>query len=184
MKRLSTRNYEHNQKIPLPDAPINGQSMGAVSGMKFGRSTVSYSGCEVIAVYNALHLLGRGQPFPEIARYMERFRILLGFWGANLFLLGRVLRHFGLHAKRVRNRARIAAALGRGQTALFVYWVGKRFRSPVHTVCIRQGKADTVCVYNQYNNCDRALQLTPEQILSRNVMFAYLIDSPAAEQVK
>ena len=181
MKRLSARNFEHNSRIPLPEQPINGQSMGAVSGMKFGRSTVSYSGCEVIAVYNALLLHGTPQPFPEIARYMERFRVLLGFWGANLFLLGRALRHYGLHTKRVRRREKITAALQNGQYALLVYWVGKRFRSPVHTVCIRQGDNGQICVYNQYNNCDHAVHQHPEKMLSRNVMFAYLIDRPAAE---
>ncbi len=177
MKRLSTRNYEHNQKIPLPAEPINGQSLGAVSDMKYGRSTVSYSGCEVIAVYNALWLAGTPHPFPEIARYMERFRILFGYWGANLFLLGHCLRHYGLYAKRVRRQRKITEALANGQTALLVYWVGKRFRSPVHTVCIRAGHAGhtgQICVYNQYNNCDHAVHLTEDALFEKHVLFAYL----------
>ena len=35
----SDRNYQHNCRIPLPAEPVNGQSPGAVSGMKFGCST-------------------------------------------------------------------------------------------------------------------------------------------------
>lgn len=175
MKRLSARNYEHNHKIPLPAEPINGQSLGAVSGMKFGRSTVSYSGCEVIAVYNALLLEHRHKPFCEIARYMERFRILLGFWGANLFLLGHALRHYGLRAKRVRRRERVMEALQNGQTCLLIYWVGKVLRSPVHTVCIRQAEDGQICVYNQYSNVDRALLFSPDALFAKRMLFSYLI---------
>lgn len=180
MKRLSKRNYEHNQKIPLPAEPINGQSLGAVSGMKFGRSTVSYSGCEVIAVYNALLLEHRPEPFCEIARYMERFRVLLGFWGANLFLLGHCLRHYGLRAKWVKTRSRITDAVANGQTCLLIYWVGKVLRSPVHTVCIRQGEAGKICVYNQYNNCDRALHMPEEELFAKKMLFGYVISGEKA----
>ncbi len=176
MKRLSTKNYEHNQKIPLPAEPINGQSLGAVSGMKFGRSTMSYSGCEVISVYNALLLEHRPQPFCEIARYMERFRVMLGFWGTNFLLLGHCLRHFGLRAKRVRSKEKLREAILRGQTCLFVYWVGKRFRSPVHTVCIRQSSEEWLAVYNAYNNCDHVIDVPRAEWLSRRMIFAYLIE--------
>ena len=70
MSFFPSRNLKYNEEIPLPAGLIHGQSLGAVSGMKFGLSTVSYSGCEVIAVYNALLLSGRHLPFPVIARYM------------------------------------------------------------------------------------------------------------------
>jgi len=79
MSFLPKKNYKYNREIPLPAGLIHGQSLGAVSGMKFGLSNMSRSGCEVIAVYNALLLHGRPADFIEIAHYMERFRVLLGF---------------------------------------------------------------------------------------------------------
>ena len=175
MKRLSVRNYEHNQKIPLPEGLINGQSLGAVSGMKFGRSTVSYSGCEVIAVYNALLLTGHPTGFCEVARYMERFRVLIGFWGTNFLMLGHCLRHFGLRQRCVRSRERLRRALDAGQICLFVYWVRKRFRSPVHTVCIRQEAGGMLAVYNLYNNCGTVIHMPREKLLQSNRILAYCI---------
>lgn len=49
--------------IPLSDELMNGQSLGAVSGMKFGLGTIGKCGCEVIAVYNMLLLSGMPQPY-------------------------------------------------------------------------------------------------------------------------
>ena len=88
MSLLPKQNFRFNREIPLPEGLINGQALGAVSGMKFGLSNMGRSGCEVIAVYNSLLLHRRPVPFLEVARYMERFRVLFGFWGANFLFLG------------------------------------------------------------------------------------------------
>lgn len=176
MGMISSRNYRHNAKIPLPAGLINGQSLGAVSGMKYGFSTVSYSGCECIAVYNALLLAGIPQPFPEIVRYMERFRVLLGFWGTNFLSLGFCLRHFGLKAKRIRSRAKLRAALTPGRICLVVYWTGRRFASPVHTVCLHGGEEGTVSVCNLYNNCGHAVRERAEEFPRRGLIFAYVTE--------
>lgn len=176
MSLLPSRNHRHNKAMPLPERLINGQSLGDISRMKFGLSTISYSGCEVIAVYNALLLAGKPQPFPDIARYMERFRVLGGFWGTNFLALGRCLRRFGLPAKWVRRRAKLLAGLEAGRICLMVYWTGRRFLSPVHTVCIRRSGAETVAVYNQYNNCDRVLDEPTEQFLAKRLIVVYVSD--------
>lgn len=176
MKRLSAKNYEYNKAIPLPQGPINGQSLGTVSGMRFGCSTMSYSGCEVIAVYNALWLAGCPQPFDEIARYMERFRMMRGFWGTNFLALGRCLKRFGLRAKRVRRRKRVEVALQNGQTCLFVYWTRRRFCSPVHTICIQQNADSSVSAYNYYGNSLEAARFPVEDLLRKRLIVAYLIE--------
>ena len=173
---VSKRNYRHNEKIPLPAGLINGQSLGAVSGMKYGFSTVSYSGCECIAVYNALQLSGKPRPFAEVARYMERFRVMAGFWGANFLSLGHCLKHFGLPAKRVRSREKLRAAIGSGKVCLVVYWVGKRFRSAVHTVCVRLDHTGEVCVCNMYNNCGTVLYEPAADYPRKKLIFAYIAE--------
>lgn len=176
---LSKRNFRHNEKIPLPAGLINGQSLGAVSGMKYGLSTVSYSGCECIAVYNALLLAGIPRPFPEIARYMERFRVLGGFWGANFLSLGVCMKHFGLPAKRVRSREKLCAALEQGAVCLVVYWTGKRFRSPVHTVCVRS-EGERVCVCNMYNNVGTVRHEPIGGFPRKKLIFAYIAEQAAS----
>ena len=176
MSFFAFRNFRHNRKIPLPAGLINGQSLGAVSDMKFGLSSMSRSGCEVIAVYNALLLHGMKQDFCEIARYMERFRVLLGFWGTNFFTLGLCLRHFGLRARRVRRPDEAEAALESGKTLVYVYWVGKRFRSSVHTVVL-QTEHDALLVYNAFNHCGHIVRSKYEEYLrKRRMIFGYVIE--------
>lgn len=176
MSFFAFQNYRHNQEIPLPAGLINGQSLGAVSGMKFGLSSMSRSGCEVIAVYNALLLHGRETPFCEIARYMERFRVLLGFWGTNFLSLGHCLKHYGLHTKRVRRPDDAERALQNGQTVVYVYWVGKRLRSSVHTVVLQMGR-DVLLVYNAFNRCGHTVHARPEDYLrKRRMIFGYVIE--------
>ena len=176
MKRLSQKNYEHNRRIPLPEGLLNGQSLGAVSGMRYGRSTVSYSGCEVIAVYNALHLCGSPVPFPDAAKYMERYRVLCGFWGTNFLFLGRSLKHFGLDTKRYRSKKRIASQLKAGKAALLVYWTKKRFCSSVHTVCVQMQQDGQLTVYNAYNRCGHPVQMPLGDMMKKRLIFAYVID--------
>ena len=137
---------------------------------------MSRSGCEVIAVYNALLLHHRPAPFLEIARYMERFRVLLGFWGTNFFSLGHCLKHYGLRTKCVRATQKVEDALRSGKTVVYVYWVKKRFRSSVHTVVLQKGR-DVLCVYNAYNQLGRVLHIGLEDYLHhRKMIFGYIIE--------
>ena len=179
MSLIPSHNFKHNQTIPSPEGLINGQSLGTVSGMKFGLSTVSYSGCEVIAVYNALLLRSRRADFVTVARYMERFRVMLGFWGTNFLSLGHCLRHFGIRAKRIRSKAKMRAALAENQVCLYVFWVGKRFRSPVHTVCMRTAGEGRILVWNAYNNCNHVINVPEDDYLRRHMIFGYITEKAA-----
>ena len=181
MRRLSTRNYEHNRQIKLPDGLLSGQGLGRLAEMRYGRSTVSYSGCECIAVYNALMMNGTPVPFAEVARYMERFRVLFGFWGTNFLALGHCLRHFGLRTKRYRSRKKIAAALSPGMPALLVYWTKRRFASSVHTVCVRLCDAETVEILNAYNTCAHPVREKLCDVLRKKLIFAYIPVREATE---
>lgn len=175
MSLLPNQNYQYNREIPLPDGTINGQGLGAVSGMKFGLSVMARSGCEVIAVYNALLLHQKPVPLPEIARYMERFRVLWGFWGTNILALGRCLKRFGLSARRVRHRAEIARALAAGETVVCVYWCGRRLCSSIHTVVLR-ASGEALSVYNAYNRCGHVYRTkTTDYLQKKKMIFGYII---------
>ena len=106
---------------------INGQALGAVSQLRYGLCRMSFNGCEVISVYNALTYLGKAAPLPEIALYMEHFRMLMGIFGCYAGRIGRALEKFG--AEYVR------ADKYRGEKAFIVsYWTGRPFLSSIHTV--------------------------------------------------
>ena len=71
------RNYEPNRRTDTASAAdergmLNGQGRPELARLRFGYADVGRAGCESIAVYNALRLLGIPQPLPEIIRDMEK----------------------------------------------------------------------------------------------------------------
>ena len=144
-------NYRHNSEravSPEFGKMINGQGMGLVANYRYGICHMSFNGCEVIAVHNALVWLCRPQPLMDIAYFMERYRVLMGFFGCNAYRIGKALKHFGADCTRSRDA-------GDAEAFIITYWTKRRFLSPIHTVfCVRSDKGITV--YNRYNNRDRS----------------------------
>ena len=139
-------------------AYINGQGRGEVSRLPFGKFTMDYNGCEVIACYNALRVLGRERPLGEVAAYFERRGIFLaGRWGTHAAELPRYFERLGLHihtlyASSVRDPAEYDAAFAGAKTAVFSFWNdAKRLRSGVHTVALAHSPAGLV-IFNLYNS--------------------------------
>lgn len=177
-KRSRKKNYAHNTehgKAYLSFPMINGQGKGDIAQLRYGLSTMSYSGCEVISVYNALVYLGIPRPIHDIALYMERYRVMLGYWGCNVYCLGKALGRFGVEYERVKTTEESKAFI-------VSYWTGKRFRSSIHSVfCVR--KREGIVVYNQYNNCQRELLYkTDEEVIGKLRLIAvYRITGVAGE---
>lgn len=140
-------NFRHNsERISPPEfgKMINGQALGCVSGNRYGICRMSFNGCEVIAVHNALVWLGIPQKLMDIAYFMERYRMFFGFFGCNPFKIGKALRHFGADSVRSREP-------GDAKAFIITFWTKKPFLSSLHTVfCVR--KENGITVYNRYNN--------------------------------
>ena len=139
---------------------LNGQGREALAKLAFGRSNVGRAGCESIAVYNILRLLGRPRPLAEIIRDMEKggYMRLWGHWGAAPFLRP-LLRRYGAAARAVSPGGLQRSADGRALTpgAAFIMCIWNRRLQPqkgLHTfaaVYDPRGEEDWV-VYNRYNN--------------------------------
>lgn len=142
------QNFRYNSG--LADAPefgrmINGQACGAVASFRYGICPMSFNGCEVIAVHNALVRLGIPQKLADIAFYMERFRMLMGFFGCNPFKIGKALSYFGAENKKIRD-------LSNSQAYIVSFWTKRPFLSSIHTVfCVKTDRGTKV--YNSGNNC-------------------------------
>ncbi|MCM1505640.1 MAG: hypothetical protein NC177_00675 [Ruminococcus flavefaciens] len=148
---ISENNYRHN--IQIYDKlqygrMINGQAVDYVSEMRYGLCRMSFNGCEVIAVHNALVYLKKTVPMYEVSHYMESFRMLAGIFGCNPFKIGKALEYFGI--KCISDRTILNP-----EVFIMSFWTGKCFFSSIHTVfCVRTKKGITV--YNRYNNCPYA----------------------------
>ena len=174
-------NFRHNsarKDTMLPHRMINGQGLGSVSQNRYGLCRMSFNGCEVISVYNALLWLGIPRELCEIAEYMERFKVLFGIFGCSPYRLGKALGRFGAAFERIR---RID-----GQEAFIVsYWTGRRFLSSIHTVfCVRTG--NRIQVYNRYNSCPTAqICSSVEEVIGRKrpiAAYAVLRDEKEKEK--
>lgn len=157
-------NLRHNtERVTPPEfgKMINGQGLGLVSQLRYGICHMSFNGCEVIAVHNALVYLGKPEPLMKIAFYMERFRVLMGFFGCNAYSIGKALRHFGVENTRSRSAED-------SHSFIITFWTKTPFLSAIHTVfCLRTEKG--IAVYNRYNNCpDVRYCRTVEEIIGKH----------------
>jgi hypothetical protein len=76
---IASRNYAYNiaQEYGGTDGFINGQGRTEYKDLKYGSRNVEYAGCGVIAVHNALVVLGNPKPFYETLLYFEMNGALL-----------------------------------------------------------------------------------------------------------
>lgn len=145
---ITENNYRNNlnlYKKSFYGRMINGQAVDYVSGMRYGICRMSFNGCEVIAVHNALVYIKKAHSICEISQYMEKFRMLAGFFGCNPHKVGNALGHFGVKYEKSRK-------IDNSEIFIVSFWTGRRFLSTIHTVfCVRNKNG--IIVYNRYNNC-------------------------------
>ena len=125
---------------------INGQGRPEFADIPYGRSTVGRAGCEAIACYNAMLLLGRPVPFAEVKAYFEKlFRRGLGWaaggiLGATPIEIHMFLRKQGVRFTRIRSvrsfrRKRAAGKLPPG-VLIVSYWNKPIIKCGFHTVAV------------------------------------------------
>lgn len=147
---------------------INGQAVCSISKLKYGLFPMSFNGCEVIAVYNALEYLGKPQSIENIIRYMRKYAVLLGLFGCNVFRVGNALEHFGVPCSRRKSAEK---------SSVFIVssWTGKPLMSTIHTVfCVRDGDKIKVC--NRFNSCtDVKIYSRAEDIFKgKNIVYYHI----------
>lgn len=144
------------RRLPIPpvEAPVCGQC--ALRLVPAGRCTMDHMGCEMIALFNALHFLGREQPLEHIVRTFERRRWLMlgGRWGADPYAIGTYADENAIPHTVCRSRAYedFARLLQDDSHRVFVvsFWLGDRVFSGAHAVTLvrREGQ---LWGYNLFN---------------------------------
>ena len=83
---------------------IYNQRGKGISLYRVGLYPASYNGCEVIAMHNALVMLGKESRLDSEIRIFQRCGavILSGVFGSNPYLLGRVMRRQGIEYEKVK----------------------------------------------------------------------------------
>ncbi len=141
--------------VPPVEAPVCGQC--SLKPVPAGRCTMDHMGCEMIALFNALHFLGRERPLADIIHTFERRRWLLlgGRWGASPYAIGayaaeNAISHTGYRGKGAY--ADFSRAVAEGPCRVFVvsYWLGDTVFSGAHAALLvrREGQ---LWGYNLFN---------------------------------
>ncbi|MBQ9899175.1 MAG: hypothetical protein IJM44_06960 [Ruminococcus sp.] len=166
-KKYNLRHNTERTEAPAEGCMINGQGLGAVSKLRYGLCPMSFNGCEIISVYNALVYLNKPRPLSEIAFYMERYRLLFGVFGCDPYKLGKVLGHYGAAFER-------SEEAGDAKAFIISYWTGRRFMSSLHTVfCVRTARG--IEVYNRYNDVPEVRTVRSAKELGRGKPIAVYV---------
>ena len=152
-KRLCEENYRFNKERDVINTIINDQSTGEVTGineLRIGKADVGTSGCEIIAVYNALYLMGKECSFAKVERDFELNGALtkvpfvpIGAYGSNPYALKRMLEINGLRGKRVSK----TDMLNNPGTYIYSYWNKGGLLKGLHTI-IAENDSKVISLYN------------------------------------
>ena len=146
---LAKAQLRRNQRRPGPEQGyICGQGAGAVTdGYHYGLASMKLSGCEVIAVYNALVALGEQPDIRELAfRFQKRSAVLGGLFGTELSALLGYFRTLGYEVREYRDARLYDEALAESRVGIFSFWWA-RASLWLHTVTVRRDGAE-VLAYN------------------------------------
>ena len=154
---LAIANYYYNKRRYITNSYIYNQHIGPVSKLRFGLFKMSYNGCEIISVYNALKLKGKSASIADIAFEFEinGSSLLFGLFGSNPHLIGNYLRFHGIKYEKSTNESKsLKKLVGYGRVLILSFWTKKDKNNvrQIHTVAVKCGKDGKYYVYNRYKN--------------------------------
>ncbi len=153
---LEKRNYDHNKRFLPADKTgfINGQGKGEVAKMKYGFYHMAWNGCEMIALYNAAYLLGKGEPLADICLEMyPQSSVLCGFFGSNPIVLDRYFKAHGISYEKTYDYNAFFNALPDVRCGVLSFWNHRRVFGSLHTVMVRwDSERQQIVEYNKFNS--------------------------------
>lgn len=147
------RNLAFNRQFAV-NGPINGQGLPPVRDMRYGIVDIARSGCGVIAVYNALLLLGSPHCFQDVVAWGDKkAAAAFGLLGTLPWKAKSLFRRLGYAVTAVTDQELFDRHAQRADVCLFTYWNQRgSVRQGMHTVCL-QYRSGAIEVYNLHNSC-------------------------------
>lgn len=147
---VAEQNYSVNQHNSETDQMINGQS--AYSNYLFGLTTLDRVGCGIIAVYNALRLLGRPKKLTNLIREFETNNtetIPFGFFGINPFSMRKYYEAHQIPYRKIFRVKEFDKAKEENGVFVMTFWNdSKNLMKGAHTVTF-------CCINNQFDVFNR-----------------------------
>ena len=146
--RTAEKNRLHNSKFAVKGF-LYSQNKEPIAQMRFGIKPMSYNGCGIIAVYNALMLLKSPDTIQNILAYYEKNgKWLWGLWGIKPWKIKGFLEHKGFTVKKCDYQTE--------KNGIYILLVWNK-GGGMHYMAVRKYKSGDVEVYNGYvkrNGCD------------------------------
>ena len=163
LKRLNAasaeRNYSFNNVRDIRSRAVNDQSDGretGVAALRLGDTVMKESGCEVIAAFNALLLLGRDEPLSAVARRFEQMGCLMRFpcvkygtLGVNPYDIGSVMASYGVDCSPASLKQMCEPGL-----YIISYWNSPKLKDGLHTIAVHNRNG--ICYLYNYTMKGRA----------------------------
>lgn len=187
-KRRKARNFALNRvSDSAVSGCISGQRVGPAADFRYGLCRYGSVGCEVIAVYNALYLLGFRPSLAEIGRRFEACggQMLLGAWGTDPFSIEKVLAGEGISLCRFESAAALSAMVEKGKGAVLVlsFWnqKGNIFKG-IHTVTVEYNEGKYIA-YNRFDTVPHALCYDSLEAVLGNgsLIVGYIVEANASQ---
>jgi len=125
--------------------------------VRFGLSTMKYSGCEIMAVYNALLDLGNKMTAQNMAELISDFERkgaeLSGKWGCSPKSIYKYLSHRGYRVTMTTHTDRDAInAVGRNSDSVIITAYNDRndIRKMIHTISVTKDRDGNYTLHNAY----------------------------------
>lgn len=159
--KTAEKNLAVNKKNIEPEGMINGQ--GELSDYRFGLSTMDKVGCGIIAIYNALRLLGREEGFTELIREFETNStetIPFGFFGINSFSMTKFFKARSISYTKLHSINDIVRHTEEGGIYIFTFFNNrKKLTEGAHTVALQYSDG-FYTVYNLTNGRKEPVSFT------------------------
>lgn len=145
--------YDMVENLPL----ISSQSFSYIKDMKYGRYTLDYCGCEIIATYNLLILINKPQQLPNIISEFELNDMYYfstftkGGFGTSPNDLYRYFKAHKIKYSKTKKIKDLKSQLDKKKSGKFIvgYWNSKTIFDGIHTVCVKKNSnSNYVTVYN------------------------------------
>lgn len=154
------------------NAAINGEKLGKPQGftaggyienqaewgeIRYGISTMVFSGCEIMAVYNALHALGKELTLQDMVKLISAFErmgaVRRGEWGSSYYAVYTYFVEHGFETSFTcsRNMKRINEIGERCDTVVLTAYNNQYdIRSMIHTISVTRDENGHYTMHNAY----------------------------------
>jgi|GEM_PF-1695783 len=179
---LAEQNYEENSRLDAePETTTRDRVVGdqnGATGVRFvyGKYPARHNACEAIAVHNVKVLTGVPSALSETIAVFQSLRAMIfgGFFGSNVYRIGKVLRYYGITYRRFFRKKKLAVP------GLYIisYWNEKPLKNGIHTVTVKNdGK--NYFTYNLHGH--GAVSREDPAVFGKRFIVGYRIGQPTRE---